>query len=393
MSQVYELTSVESNSTPSRGVGRLMLSQFRSYSSLSLDLDTRSVVLTGPNGAGKTNILEALSFLLPGRGLRSAKLGEAKRMGSSHPWAVSASLVDGGVVTQIGTGLDPESVEREKRITKIDGQKVKSQNVLAEYVSLSWITPQMDRLFLDGASNRRRFLDRIVYGFDKSHASRLNRYEHRLRERSQLLKQGGADPQWLGSLEAALAEEAVAITAARREVVGQLNQALKAYNGVFPRAILSLSGSIEEQWGSLSALEVEEWLRDAFVRSRYQDQFTGGSQVGPHRSDLDVIHADKKIPASLCSTGEQKTLLISITLAASELQSIRKQTVPLLLLDEVVAHLDKKRRIALFEKLLGLKIQAWLTGTEKQFFMGLEDFAHFVRVEEGTIAEIQRPNV
>ncbi len=393
MSQVKEVTAIENDSTPSRGVGRLMLSQFRSYSSLSLDLDTRSVVLTGPNGAGKTNILEALSFLLPGRGLRSAKLGEVKRIGSSHPWAVSASLVDGGIVTQIGTGLDPESTDREKRITKIDGQKVKSQTVLAEYVSLSWITPQMDRLFLDGAANRRRFLDRIVYGFDKGHAGRLNRYEHHLRERSQLLKQGRADPQWLSSLEAALAEEAVAITAARREVVGQLNQALEAYNGVFPRAILSLSGSLEEQWGSLSALEVEEWIRDSFAQNRYQDQFTGGSQVGPHRSDLDVIHAEKKIPASLCSTGEQKTLLISITLAASELQSIRKQTVPLLLLDEVAAHLDKKRRIALFEKLLGLKIQAWLTGTEKEFFMGLEDFAHFVRIEEGTIAEIQRPNV
>ena len=368
-----------------------MMSQFRSYASLSLDLDTRPVVITGPNGAGKTNILEALSFLLPGRGLRGAKLSEVRRNTSPHPWAISASLIDGSLVTQIGTGLDPESPDTEKRLTKIDGQKVKAQTVLAEHVSLAWITPQMDRLFLDGTSHRRKFLDRIVFGFDKSHATRINRYEHRLRERSQLLKQGLGDPQWLSSLEAALAEEGVAITVARREVVGQLNDELLSSVGEFPKAILSLEGGVEDYLKSHSALETEEWLRQTFETNRAHDQITGGSQIGPHRSDLYVVHAEKHMPAAQCSTGEQKALLISITLAASALQSIRKETVPLLLLDEVAAHLDKKRRIALFEKLLGLNIQAWLTGTEKHYFDGLEDSANFIHIEDGGIAEITRP--
>lgn len=365
-----------------------MLSHFRSYTSLSLDLDTRPVVITGPNGAGKTNVLEALSFLLPGRGLRSAKLSDVKRQGVEQPWAVSASLIDGGIVTQIGTGLDPEAMDRDKRLTKIDGHKAKSQMALAEYVSLSWITPQMDRLFLDGTSHRRRFLDRIVYGFDKTHATRLNRYEHRLRERSQLLKQGLGDAQWLSSLESSLAEEGVAITVARQEVVNQLNAALQASTGDFPQATLILRGDLEDTLTTRSALDTEEWLRDAFQTRRYLDQITGGSQVGPHRSDLCVIHTEKQMPASQCSTGEQKALLLSITLAASELQAIRKHTVPLLLLDEVVAHLDEERRQSLFQKLQDLKIQAWLTGTDRHLFEGLAETSHSVRIEDSRVVDL-----
>jgi DNA replication and repair protein RecF len=342
-------------------------------------------VLTGPNGAGKTNLLESLSFLIPGRGLRRASLSEVRCQGSTDPWAISVHLKDEEERIQIGTGLDPDSPETERRITKINGEKVKSQSALTEWVSVIWLTPQMDRLFLEGSQGRRRFLDRLVYGFDAEHARRLNRYEQVLKERNLLLRQGRYDLHWLAGLEEILVNEGIALTIARREVVAQLSSVLQQRGHAFPQAKLSLEGTVESLLDGRSLLDVEEEMRRLLQASREQDRLTGRTSMGPHRSDLFVMHPEKKQPASLCSTGEQKALLLSIVMASAQLLSVRAETIPLLLLDEVVAHLDKTRRSALFDELLQLKIQAWLTGTDVSLFEELQGNAQFLSLKEARL--------
>jgi DNA replication and repair protein RecF len=370
---------------PTRGVERLSLSCFRCYETFSVSLDTRPVILTGPNGAGKTNLLESLSFLIPGRGLRRARLSEVQSQHRKDAWAVSVHLKDHAESLQIGTGLDPEAPDGERRITKINGEKVKSQSALTEWVSVLWLTPQMDRLFLEGAQGRRQFLDRLVYGFDAGHAQRLNRYERILRERNMLLKQGRYDSRWLDGLEEQLVNEGIALTVARREVVGQLSSVLKERGHAFPQAELSLKGEVETLSDGRSLLDVEEDMRKRLHESRGQDQLTGRTSIGPHRSDLFAMHPEKKQPAALCSTGEQKALLLSIVMASAHLLSIRTGTIPLLLLDEVIAHLDETRRSALFNELLQLRIQAWLTGTDVSLFEGLQGNVQFLSLQEARL--------
>lgn len=361
------------------------LSNFRCYENFDVSLDSRSVVLTGPNGAGKTNLLEALSFLIPGRGLRRARLSEVKRQDSPVPWAVSIRLKDQGESLLIGTGLDPEFVEKERRLIKINGEKVKSQPALSEWVSIVWLTPQMDRLFLEGAQGRRRFLDRLVYGFDPGHAQRLTRYERALRERGILLAQGRTDSNWFEGIEEILVNEGIAITIARREVMGQLGDVLNNQEGPFPKAILSLEGDLENLLEEKGTLEAEDVARRLLAQSREQDRFSGRTAFGPHRSDLLAIHSEKSQPAALCSTGEQKALLLSIVMAAAYILSIRTGAIPLLLLDEVVAHLDETRRSALFDAILKLRIQAWLTGTDAALFRELEGNAQFLSLKEARL--------
>ncbi len=365
-----------------RGVEKLQLSHFRSYETFNLSLDLTPVVLTGPNGVGKTNLLEAISFLIPGRGLRRARLSEIKKQGSQEPWSLSYHLKDGEGDLQIGTGQDPESPTSERRLTKINGEKAKNQSILAEWVSMVWLTPQMDRLFLDGPSERRRFLDRLVYGFDPTHASRLSRYEKALRERNLLLRQGRYDSHWLEGLEDILVNEGMAITVSRREVVGQLISVLKSQDHSFPQADLSLEGNLETLLQTHSSLEVEEEMRKVLRQNRDQDRLTGRTSLGAHRSDLFVVYPDKNQAASLCSTGEQKALLLSIVMASARLLSARTGAIPLLLLDEVVAHLDKGRRTALFEAILQLKMQVWLTGTDVSLFEELQGDAQFFGLGE-----------
>ncbi len=370
---------------PARGVERLSLSHFRCYEIFSVSLDLKPVVLTGPNGAGKTNLLESLSFLIPGRGLRRARLSDVRQQGCTRPWAISVQLKDQGEGIQIGTGLDPEGVENERRITKINGERVRSQSALSNWVSMVWLTPQMDRLFLEGAQGRRRFLDRLVYGFDPTHAQRLNRYEHLLKERSFLLRQGRMDQYWLEGLEEGLVSDGMAITAARREVVGQLSHILQTQDTLFPRAHLSLEGDVERLLQERSPLEGEEEMRRHLAESREQDRLTGRTSFGPHRSDLIVNFSEKNQPAALCSTGEQKALLLSIVMASAHLLSVRTGTIPLLLLDEVVAHLDEARRSALFDAILKLKIQAWLTGTDGSLFKEFNENAQFLSLKEARL--------
>jgi len=373
---------------------RLALTDFRCYRQLRLGTDERPVVLTGPNGAGKTNLLEAISFLAPGRGLRRAKLSECDRVGEgdvspalSRPpssWAVAATLLTPSGPVDLGTGREAAGQEGERRIVRIAGETQRGQAVLAEYLSVAWLTPQMDRLFLEGAGPRRRFLDRLVFGFDPGHARRLAAYDHGMRERARLLADGARDTAWLAALEDGMASDGVAVAAARREAVQRLNRAQDGRRGPFPAAELGLKGTIETWLGEMPALAAEERFRSLLVDSRRRDAEAGGAIDGPHRSDLTAHHRIKGMPAAQCSTGEQKAMLIAIVLADAWLQH-ESRSAPILLLDEVAAHLDEARRRALFDELLTLGTQAWLTGTDAHLFDPLGRHAQHFRVFDATI--------
>ena len=371
------------------GVTRLALTDFRNYRSARLDLAAGPVVLTGPNGAGKTNLLEAVSVLSPGRGLRNARLGDLDRRGDGDDaegcWAVAATIETRQGPVKIGTGRDPAGSER--RVVRIDGEPARSQAALGEVIGVTWLTPQMDRLFIEGPSARRRFLDRLVLGLDPAHAARVSSYEQAMRERSRLLRDGSNDPAWLGAVEETMAAQGVAVAAARRDAVERLDDACALAEGPFPRARLGLSGVIETWLDELPALAAEDRFRAALKDGRAADAAAGGATVGPHRSDLAVTHAARGAPAETMSTGEQKALLISIVLAHAKLQRETRGEPPLLLLDEVAAHLDAARRDALFAILLDLESQVWLTGTDTALFAPLRAVARFLSVSDGALSE------
>jgi DNA replication and repair protein RecF len=379
-------------------LSRLTLSDFRCYGGAKVEADARPLVLTGPNGAGKTNLLEAISFLAPGRGLRRARLGEIDRVplgsggaAAGRAWAVSARVMTPDGRRELGTGRDPapgngaDGTGRERRVVKIDGAFARGQQALGEVVSMVWLTPQMDGLFREAASGRRRFLDRLVYGFDPSHAGRVSAYEQVLRQRARLLKEGGGDVAWLSSLEDSMARHGVAIAAARRALLVRLAGACAAGVGPFPGAGLGLAGEVETWLDACSALEAEERLRAELSRSRTRDGQSGGAAIGPHRSDLIVKDLENGLAAELCSTGEQKALLISIVLAHARLLTLDRGAAPFLLLDEIAAHLDEDRRRALFAELLALGAQAWLTGTDAEVFAALREQAQFFEVRAATV--------
>jgi DNA replication and repair protein RecF len=369
-------------------VRRLSVSDFRCYAGLRIEVDACPVVLTGANGAGKTNLLEAISFLSPGRGLRRARLSEVTRRPASAPWAVAANISGPEGAIDIGTGLaasDGADEAGERRVVKLDGELVSGPSQLAEITSVSWLTPQMDRLFVEGASGRRRFLDRLVFGLDPLHARRVAAYEKAMRERTKVLKAGRVDPAWAAALESTMAEGGVAVAAARREAVARLDAALAAAGGRFPRALLRIEGVLESWLDTMPALEAEDRFRARLAEVRGRDAEAGGAVEGPHRSDLKVAHAMKGMPAELCSTGEQKALLIAIVLANVRLQAARRSAVPILLLDEVAAHLDLARRTALFAEIAELGAQAWLTGTDAALFEAMRGYGQFFTVRDGRV--------
>jgi DNA replication and repair protein RecF len=376
------------------GVTRLVLTDFRNYREARLALGTEPVVLTGRNGAGKTNLLEAISFLAPGRGLRGARLTEIDRRDdlggdvtaseSARGWAVAAVIGTRRGAVRIGTGREAASGER--RVVRIDGERVRGQAALGERLGVIWLTPSMDRLFLDGPSGRRRFLDRLVLGIDPAHATRVAAYEQALRERSRLLREGSGDPAWLAALERVMATQGVAVAAGRCEIVEQLDRVCAAAEGPFPRARLSLAGTVEAWLEATPALAAEGKLAEALAVNRQLDAQAGGAILGPHRSDLRVRMAETGVAAELASTGEQKALLIAILLAHARLQRSVRGEAPLLLLDEIAAHLDASRRAALFEALLELDSQAWLTGTDEALFAPLRCEARFLSVRDGNVA-------
>lgn len=363
------------------GVVRLTLTDFRSYDHLRLGCDLRPVVLTGPNGAGKTNLLEAISFLAPGRGLRRAKLSDVTRHGAPGgvrgAWAVAATVQTPLGPMDIGTGR--EVGDSDRRVVRINGQAARTQAALGDIVSTVWLTPAMDRLFTDTPGGRRRFFDRLVYGLDPEHVTRLSAYENAVRARAKLLRDGVTDRAWLDGLEDAMATHGVAVAAARRDVVGRLSRTLAEAEGPFPRAGVALDGLVEGWLDDRPAVEAEEAFRRHLANARARER-AGAPTDGPHRSDLTVTHVAKGMAAALCSTGEQKALLIAILLAQAKIQAAQRGMAPILLLDEVAAHLDDTRRRALFEALVSLGAQAWLTGTDRMLFDGFGDRAQVFEV-------------
>lgn len=373
--------------TPARlAVTRLLLTNFRSYALGEIAAGARAVVLAGPNGAGKTNILDAISLLSPGRGLRGAKLGEHTRRGPSAQsdalWAVAATVEQGGEAYEIGTGLTLGPNGGERRQVRLNNAPAQGTADLAEIVQMAWLTPAMDRLFIEGASGRRRFLDRLVFGFEPGHARAATRYETAMRERARLLKFGPRDPAWLDGLENEMVEAGLALAASRATTVERLNRALAARGevGAFPCAQLALSGEAD---GLLGVADAADAFRSRFARARVRDAEAGRTTFGPHLSDLAVRHTAKRVDAAECSTGEQKALLISIVLAhAWELSHMRDGRAPILLLDEIAAHLDVTRRAALFDEILALGAQAWMTGTDIEIFAPLKGRADLFAVAD-----------
>lgn len=368
-------------------VSRLTLTGFRNYADLRLEVGCQPIVLVGPNGAGKTNLLEAISLLGPGRGLRNARLSEMVAAGGTEPWAVAASLDTHAGTRQIGTGPDPgdpgDKSALDRRIVRIDGQN-RTQAALADLASILWLTPALDRLFTEPASLRRRFLDRLVYGYDPGHAARVTRYEQAVRERQKLLEDGG-EAVWLDGVEMIIAETGVAVSASRLATVEKLDRALSAEPaGVFPHPALQLVGEIETWLAAGSALEGEDRYRQALAANRPLDAATGRVALGAHRSDLTATHREKTMPAHLCSTGEQKALLIALMLAQAGLLAASGEA-PILVLDEIAAHLDDTRRTALFTRLGELGLQAWLSGTDADDFAALGDEALRLGVAEGVV--------
>lgn len=386
---------------------RMNMSHFRCYEAARLDLSDSAglVVLTGPNGAGKTNILEAVSLLVPGKGLRNADILDMKSRtaGPEDLWAISAEIeTPRGLMVRIGTGLDrapaggPEQLAK-RRIIRINGKNAKSQNELSAFLSAVWLTPQMDRLFLEGASARRKFLDRLVYAYAPDHVTRLNRYDKNTRERMKLLQlDRPADPAWLGSLEAQMAADAVAVAAARLALIDHLQQhvgALGATAPLFPQPRLTMEGNVEQAVAARPAVDVEDELKATYAENRAADRAAGRTHEGVHKSDLRVAYAGKDMPADQSSTGEQKALLVSIILAHALMMQAEKGYVPLILLDEVAAHLDAERRQQLFNILSSLNGQIWLTGTDENIFAALKSAAFF-RVENGHVTPVaKRPQM
>lgn len=384
------------------GVTRLTLSDFRNYRNLRIEADIAPIIITGENGSGKTNILEAISFLTPGRGLRSAKLADIKRilppeeeiLNINGGWSVAAEILKNNEEYLIGTGTqknfredaeDDEIKNFERRIVKINQQKITQQSELGKYVSAIWVTPQMDRLFLGGTQPRRSFLDRLVYAFDLEHAKRTANFEHLYRQWFQILKTGHADEHWLQSVETDMASLGVAIAAARRELIARLNTFIEHEpDDIFPDVRLELDGTIEKMLDTLPAVRVEQFYIELLAKQRrnvlYNDYVDG-----VNRTDFKVYFKKKNMPAELCSTGEQKALLVSIILAQTKCQILDKGFAPILLLDEVTTHLDDKKRDALLLKIAGLHLQAWITSTESQNFAAIQSISQFLEVRDNKV--------
>ncbi len=349
-------------------VTRLSLSDFRNHRDARIEAGCGFVLLSGANGAGKTNILEGLSLLAPGRGLRQVPIGEMARSDGPGAFAVAARLDD---QTEIGTGTTPGAPER--RQVRINGAAA-AVNSLGERLAVLWLTPAMDRLFTESAGGRRRFLDRLTLALEPAHAHHAARYEAAMRARNKLLGEPNADPGWLGALEGQMAEHGTALAEARARTVSALAEAIgETSDDDFPRAALALEG-----WGGAD-------LAAALASNRGRDSAAGRTTEGPHRQDLIVTHLVKAQPASRSSTGEQKALLLGLVLAHAELVADRRGAAPILLLDEVAAHLDPDRRVALFARLEG-RGQVWMTATEAVLFDGIGQVATRFHVDAGTIS-------
>jgi DNA replication and repair protein RecF len=375
-------------------IRRLMLTNFRSYHAAQVELERAGpVVLTGANGAGKTNLIEAISLLAPGRGLRRATMEELAFAEGDGAWAVAAEIEGMLGLATLGTGIDPPAAEdaAPSRKCRIDRETVGSAVAFADHLRVVWLTPAMDPLFNGPASERRRFLDRLVLAVDAQHSSRVAALERCLRSRNRLLEEARSDPYWLDAVEHETAEVAVAVAAARAETVNRLSGALAAARDSapeFPHAEIALDGWMEKLLSEHRAIEIEDRYRALLKENRARDAAAGRTLDGPHRSDFAVTHADKGIPASDASTGEQKALLIRLVLAHARLIKEMTGFAPLLLLDEVVAHLDPARRAALYDALSALGAQVWMTGADPAVFGDIVGRAQVLEVRNGTVEPV-----
>jgi DNA replication and repair protein RecF len=373
---------------PSAQIRRLTLTNFRSYHAAQMDVGPALVVLVGANGTGKTNLIEAISFLAPGRGLRRATLDDVAFSEGDGSWAVAADVEGALGLATLGTGIEPPAVEGAVVVRKcrIDREPVSSATAFADHLRIIWLVPAMDGLFNGPASERRRFLDRLVLAVDAEHVTRVNALERALRSRNRLLEDARPDPHWLDAVEHETAELAVAVTALRVETVGRLQAALAARKASpFPAAEIALDGWMEQLVPLHPAVEVEDRYRALLRENRSRDAAAGRTLDGPHLTDLAVTHAGKGIAAAEASTGEQKALLIGLVLAHAGLLAEMTGFAPVLLLDEVVAHLDPSRRAALFGELQALGVQAWMTGADAAAFVDIEATADMWEVAPGQV--------
>lgn len=368
---------------------KLSLTDFRNYRSLTLNLEPGAIVLSGENGAGKTNLLEAVSFLSPGRGLRRATYAEVVREGAQAGFAVSAMLDGPRGEWAVGTGTAGGNGGADSnRKVRINGANVRSADELLDIVRVIWLTPAMDALFSGPAADRRRFLDRLVLAIDTHHGQRALDFEKAMRGRNRLLTENTGDNRWFDAIETQMAETGVAIAAARMEMVRLLSAMIEKLppDSPFPRAELAVEGSLERLVHEMPAVEIEEVYRCALATGRERDRASGRTLEGPHRSDLLVRHGPKQMAAEYCSTGEQKALLVGIVLSHARLSAEMSGITPILLLDEIAAHLDPGRRAALFGILDELGGQCFMTGTERGLFSALEGKAQFLTVDHGQVS-------
>lgn len=369
-------------------VRRLNLHNFRNYHTASLEADAATMALVGPNGAGKTNLIEAISFLAPGRGLRRATLNEVAFNEGDGSWAVAAEIEGALGLATLGTGIEPpiEDDATPQRQYRIDRESVPSAAAFADHLRVIWLVPAMDSLFTGAPSERRRFLDRLTLAVDAEHAGRVNALERSLRSRNRLLEDARVDTHWLEAVEHETAELAVAVAGLRIETVRRLEAVLdKRKRSPFPPVEIAIDGWLEQLIPMHPASEVEERYRAVLRDNRSRDAAAGRTLDGPHLSDLKVVYAAKGIPAADASTGEQKALLIGLVLAHARLLSEMTGAAPVLLLDEVLAHLDPARRLALHHELAELGAQTWMTGADSALFREIESPATVIEVKSGTL--------
>jgi DNA replication and repair protein RecF len=383
------LLPLKPTSMTAAAIRRLALSNFRNYRAARLDVTGNLVVLVGPNGAGKTNLIEAISFLVPGRGLRRATLDEIAFAEGDGSWAVSAEIEGMLGLGTLGTGIEPpgNGETASARKCRIDREPVGSPAAFADHLRVVWLTPAMDQLFMGPASERRRFLDRLVLAVDADHSSRVNALERALRSRNRLLEEARPDPHWLDAVEHETAELAVAVAALRAETVRRLQGALATRkDDAFPSAAIALDGWMEQLVLDRPAVEIEDRYRAVLKENRARDAAAGRTLDGPHLTDLVVVYPPKNVPAANASTGEQKALLIGLVLAHAGLLAEMTGFAPVLLLDEVVAHLDPGRRAALYASLERLGAQVWMTGADPASFAEIASRADAFEVTPGHAA-------
>ncbi|MCA1399326.1 DNA replication/repair protein RecF [Bradyrhizobium sp. BRP56] len=371
--------------TPSR-IHRLSLTHFRNYRTATLQVAGDMVVLVGPNGAGKTNCMEAVSFLSPGRGLRRATLEDIADNQGDGSWAVSAEVEGALGLATLGTGIDPPTGDAgSTRRCRIDREPVGSATAFGDHLRIVWLTPAMDGLFMGAASERRRFFDRLVLAIDSEHSSRVSALERSLRSRNRLLEVRNYDDHWCDAIERETAELAVAVAASRGQTAAKLAAMLRERGAAsaFPSAEIMLDGWMENALLQEPATAVEDRYREILRASRPRDAAAGRTLDGPHLTDLQVVYAPKNMPARDASTGEQKALLIGLVLAHATMVAEMTGIVPLLLLDEVVAHLDPNRRKALFDELAKLGAQVWMTGADPAAFVDVGPRGEIFDVESG----------